>query len=136
MLINLLYKTFKFVMKYGTFFLIFILTLPLVHPFDIFNFFSQCGNDYDFHYKTPHKYLSMSEYIDSLDSNRFIQKFVEELIIDGTVNDLKKLASSFSEYIFIVIFGFFFILCTFKLFTIHHSMALLCSLLVLKVRSV
>ena len=136
MLINLLYKTFKFVMKYGTFFLIFFLTLPLVHPFDIFNFFSQCGNDYDFHYKTPHKYLSMSEYIDSLDSNRFIQKFVEELIIDGTVNDLKKLASSFSEYLFIVIFGFFFLLCIIKLFTFHHSMAVLCSLLVLKVRSV
>ena len=57
--------------------------------FDIFNFFSQCGNDYDFHYKTPHKYLTMSEYIDSLDSNRFIQKFVEELIIDGTVNALR-----------------------------------------------
>ena len=75
----------------------------------------------------------MSEYIDSLDSNRFIQKFVEELIIDGTVNDLKKLANSFSEYIFLVIFGIFFLLCIMPLFTFRQSMACLCSLQFLKV---
>ena len=120
-------------MKYGSFFLFLFYMIPFVHPFDIFNFFSQCGNDYDFHYKTPHKYLTMSEYIDSLDSNRFIQKFVEELIIDGTVNDLKKLANSFSEYIFLVIFGIFFLLCIMPLFTFHNSMACLCSLQFLKV---
>ena len=120
-------------MKYVSFFLFLFYMIPFVHPFDIFNFFSQCGNDYDFHYKTPHKYLTMSEYIDSLDSNRFIQKFVEELIIDGTVNDLKKLANSFSEYIFLVIFGIFFLLCIMPLFTLHHSMACLFSLQFLKV---
>lgn len=108
-------------MIYGSF--IFFLLIQFTYSFDIFNFFSQCGNDYDFHYKTPHKYLTMSEYIDSLNSNWFIQTFIEELIIDGTVNDLGELVRSFSEYLVLVFFGVIFLLCIIIYLIIYHSLA-------------
>lgn len=119
-------------MKYGSLIVLFFSFIPKVFSFDIFNFFSQCGNDYDFHYKTPHKYLSMSEYIDSLNSNRFIQTFIEELLLDGTVNDLGQLIRSFTEYIVLISFGVIFLICIMNYLTILLSMACFCCMLVYK----
>lgn len=119
-------------MKYGSLIFLFFSFIPNIFSFDIFNFFSQCGNDYDFHYKTPHKYLSMSEYIDSLNSNRFIQTFIEELLLDGTVNDLGQLIRSFTEYIVLISFGVIFLICIMNYLTILLSMACFCCMLVYK----
>lgn len=119
-------------MKYGSLIVLFFSFIPKVFSFDIFNFFSQCGNDYDFHYKTPHKYLSMSEYIDSLNSNRFIQTFIEELLLDGTVNDLGQLIRSFTEYIVLICFGVIFLICIMNYLTILLSMACFWCMLVYK----
>lgn len=130
--IYLLLLFFCTIMKYRSLIFSFLSFIPLVFSFDIFNFFSQCGNDYDFHYKTPHKYLSMSEYIDSLNSNRFIQTFIEELILDGTVNDLGELIRSFTEYIVLIGFGVIFLICIMNYLTI--SMACFWCMLVYKVR--
>ena len=119
-------------MKYGSLIFLFFSFIPNIFSFDIFNFFSQCGNDYDFHYKTPHKYLSMSEYIDSLNSNRFIQTFIEELLLDGTVNDLGQLIRSFTEYIVLISFGVIFLICIMNYLTILLSMACFWCMLVYK----